>query len=287
VERGQFVLDMRGAVYVEFLIAFGPVFLLFLGICQLALIATANVIVRHSAYAAVRSAIVVLGDEPKYYANAPRGSLEQGEPDSGNVTSALLTALGIPGTPSGPEGSTAAPSGGMDAYGESRFQRGARMEPVRMAAYLPLLVLAPKAINTSGSSSLSGSLPSNFVEALPIALAFTRSAAVVTVHTRAGTDELAPEPVPRDSTITVRVTYLYECGVPLVRALVCRTLASLLEPHTNGKEGTSQRQPNAALGARLELAEVPELVPPEARFAVLSAEVTLPNQAAAYDWSDS
>jgi hypothetical protein len=126
---------------------------------------------------------------------------------------------------------------------------------------------------------------------LPFALAFTRSAAVVTVHTRAGTDELAPEPVPRDSTITVHVTYLYECGVPLVRALVCRTLASLLEPHTNGNEGTSQRQSNAALGARLELAEVPgaldELVPPQARFAVLSAEVTLPNQAAAYDWSDS
>ena len=41
--------DTRGATYVEFLIAFIPVFLLFLGLIQAGLLYTATLVVTHSA----------------------------------------------------------------------------------------------------------------------------------------------------------------------------------------------------------------------------------------------
>lgn len=62
-----------GAVYVEFLIAFLPVFTMFLGLVQLADLHQANIIVGHSAILAVRSAVVILHDDPQYYENAEIG----------------------------------------------------------------------------------------------------------------------------------------------------------------------------------------------------------------------
>jgi hypothetical protein len=274
------VLDARGAIYLEFLIAFGPMFLLFLGICQLALIATAELVVRHSANAAVRSAIVVLEESPRDYLDAPRGSLSAGSPVAGHGAEAVLSALGLALTPEGEANKHDTKGSGSEAP----RQQGARMVPIRTAAYFPLLVLAPKANATAGASSLSGSLPSNFTDELRFALAFTRSATVVTVHTRAGAEELAREPVERDANVTVRVTYLYPCGVPMVRTLICHTLASLLKP-SGARVGTG-----AELPSRMRLAETPagleHLVSPDARFAVLSAEGTLPNQGAAYYGDD-
>lgn len=65
--------DTRGAVYVEFLIAFMPIFTMFLGLIQLADLHQANIIVNHSAMMAVRSAVVILHDDPAYYDNAELG----------------------------------------------------------------------------------------------------------------------------------------------------------------------------------------------------------------------
>jgi hypothetical protein len=65
--------DTRGVVYVEFLIAFLPVFTMFLGLVQLADLHQANVVVNHSAILGVRSAVVILHDNPEYYDNAAMG----------------------------------------------------------------------------------------------------------------------------------------------------------------------------------------------------------------------
>jgi hypothetical protein len=65
--------DTRGAVYVEFLIAFMPVFTMFLGLIQLADLHQANIIVNHSAMMTVRSAVVILHDNPAYYDNTEMG----------------------------------------------------------------------------------------------------------------------------------------------------------------------------------------------------------------------
>jgi hypothetical protein len=62
--------DRRGAVYVEFLVAFVPLLLFFLSLVQLALLATGGLMVDHAAVVAARAAIVVLPDDPAFYGGA-------------------------------------------------------------------------------------------------------------------------------------------------------------------------------------------------------------------------
>jgi len=59
--------DRRGAVYVEFLIVFLPLFVFFMSLVQLAFVVTANLVTKHAAVTAARAAIVVLPDDPSYY----------------------------------------------------------------------------------------------------------------------------------------------------------------------------------------------------------------------------
>lgn len=60
-------LDTRGAVMVEFLAAFLPLFIMFECLVQLAGLITAKLVVDHAAATAARAAVVVLSDNPKYY----------------------------------------------------------------------------------------------------------------------------------------------------------------------------------------------------------------------------
>jgi hypothetical protein len=59
--------DARGAVYVEFLIAFLPVYTMFLCLIQLGLLFTVRLIVDHAALNAARAAAVVIGDDEGVY----------------------------------------------------------------------------------------------------------------------------------------------------------------------------------------------------------------------------
>lgn len=278
----------RGVVYVEFLLAFLPVFTLFLAICQLALIATGGAVVRHATYTAVRSAIVVLEDTPSAYDSgsdghdgAARGDISHGAPLAASGVGALLRAFGLQASSLSPgEGSAVEPSS------ESAVpQQGARMGPIRTAAYMPLLVLAPKSgpIGTR-PASLAKSLTSELVSELDSALAYTESATVVTLHTRSGTETLATDPISPNASVTVRVSYLYECSIPLVRTFICRTLKALTE---TDDATTAAGKHAAELGARMRLAEVPgtlqTIAGPGALFYELRGEVTLPNQGAAYE----
>jgi hypothetical protein len=122
--------DERGAVYVEFLIAFFPLFLMFLAICQLALLAAADAVVRHAAFSAVRSAIVVLEDNPERFDDAPYGSLSKGDPKKVRGFDDVVAALG------------ALPKAQTDTEA-FEAQSGARMVPIRTAAQLALVPLAP------------------------------------------------------------------------------------------------------------------------------------------------
>lgn len=65
---------VAGAVYVEFLIAFLPIFFFFLALVQLIFVQTANLITKHAAVKAARAAVVVLPDDPKHYGGVPVGS---------------------------------------------------------------------------------------------------------------------------------------------------------------------------------------------------------------------
>jgi hypothetical protein len=59
--------DRRGAVYVELLVAFLPVFVTFLCLLQLGLVFSSKLLVDHAAVQGARTAAVVFGDEPGPY----------------------------------------------------------------------------------------------------------------------------------------------------------------------------------------------------------------------------
>jgi Flp pilus assembly protein TadG len=74
--------DARGAVYVEFLIVFLPLFVLFMSLVQFAFVEVANLVTKHAAVTAVRAAIVVLPDDPAYYEKAPINKPTGGRKDA-------------------------------------------------------------------------------------------------------------------------------------------------------------------------------------------------------------
>lgn len=282
----------RGVVYVEFLIAFFPLLMLFLGVCQLSLIGAARIVVQHAASSAARSAVVVLYDDPRCHSQAPRGVLEarQGSPTS-NPYNTLLEALGVKERPEYRLG------GGVGIT--SGIQRGPRMTPIRLAAYTPLGILAPAPVwlgPEAGPASLETSLHTDIPMSLLFAIKYNRGAAVISVHPGPGRPEPIPEPVGPDAPVTVRVAYFYLCTVPLVRALVCDTLDDLLpeEEDDEASEAAEETESSDAVPTSL-LERVRRFADNQqalldyrgtaARFIVLQAEATLPNQGAEYELS--
>jgi Flp pilus assembly protein TadG len=262
-------VDNRGAVYVEFVMAFIPIFIMFLAVCQLTLVAAAKLVVSHAATVAVRAAIVILPDTNDIYAGAPTGVLSSGTPTQ-PARATLLSWFGV-GTPN------ALPSNIVDqleARHQKRPQRGARMGPIRLAAEVPLMAIAPNQSTTSTSSS---SLERNFVTSsgsqLGFASAYTAAATAVTVHTNESSEDLAAEPIAPTAAVTVRVTYLYYCGVPIIRALMCHTATSLFSDKTSARAALAKRLARSA--SPLALAR---LLSEPAHYAILTAQATLPNQ---------
>jgi len=95
-ERTGLLRATRGAVYVEFLVAFLPVFFFFLALVQLVFVQTANLIVKHAAVKAARAAVVVLPDDPKYYGGTPVGSFSgQRKDDIERAAQIPLSTMGL------------------------------------------------------------------------------------------------------------------------------------------------------------------------------------------------
>lgn len=278
------VRDERGAVYVEFIIAFMPLFTMFLAVCQLALVGAAEAVVRHAAYAAVRSAIVVLDDSETHFGNAPRGDLRAGNPAAmTNGIDSIATKLGIAvsgtSTKARPEANTGflgLIAGGLLGAAESvadsvpkAAQQGARMVPIRAAAQLQLVPLAPsKQLQNTEQESVARALASPEERQLQYALEYTKAASTVTLHAAPGTDALIVEPVGWNTPVTAKVQYAYQCNVPMVRALMCRPLEQLLQ---------------TPYGKLIDADALKTIVNPEARFKLLTGSATLPNQGANYE----
>lgn len=295
----------RGVIYVEVLVTIIPVLLLFFGLLQLALLQTARLVVSHAAQRAVRSAVVVLEDDPQRYGGAAQGGVVyHAAPGEGGGGHALLVRqlaelLGVD-----------VPVG--ELQGAVTSEAGARLAAIQRAAYLPLAALAPAPETLQRTFGLeAGTLTGagNLARFVVGSLLYNRAAAVVTLRKPDGS--VAHCLGPTDD-VTVRVTYLYTCTMPLVSALMCSTLEELSglelldaatqrryrsagEGGLEGARGASQelqadlqRAGEAAggLSRELEYAASPELLLPflssRARFRLLSAEATLPNQGAHY-----
>ncbi len=84
----------EGAVFVEFLICFLPVYVFFLCLLQLGVLFAVRLLVEHAAISAARAAAVVIGDDPRRYGGEPlhRIDSEHGRRQQ-SVRSAALLAL--------------------------------------------------------------------------------------------------------------------------------------------------------------------------------------------------
>jgi len=97
--RAGWLRAAEGAVFVEFLIAFLPVYVFFLCLLQLALLSSVKLLTEHAATCAARAAAVVIGDAPgpyrgtKPHAFAEPKLLRAANPRYRAVKSAAVLAL--------------------------------------------------------------------------------------------------------------------------------------------------------------------------------------------------
>lgn len=291
-----------GAVYVEFLLAFFPVLLTFLGLIQLSSILCARLVVQHAASRAARAAVVVLDDAPERYGGAARGALAYGSaPETASPAidaSTLARLLQIAQAPPNVAG--------------ARRRGSARLSAIRWAAYMPLAVLAPSTSLIARRFGLASNELGNGARFLLGLLAYNRAAAIVTLREAPASPRVTTN-VPSRGDVTVHVTYLYYCAMPFADRFLCDSLTGLPELLSAGSSardvaaqieaggfGAASEATRVALRAtealtggelqsladELRHAELPALLIPlalsGARFRVLHAEATLPNQGACY-----
>lgn len=229
--------DDRGAVSTEFVIIIIPFLLLLFGIMQLALASVARILVGHAAFTAARAAIVVLPDEAY-----------EGE---------AINSLG---------------AGSSDV--ESDFGSSKKLSDIRRAAAITLAPVSPSFLDptlysgkVSVESAIDGRIASvagstltatwRGLQKLPYALLATN----VRLEDGAGN---AKTSFAYDELIQVRVTYIFQCRIPLANRFMCKTLLGLPAEVRDRLSGVSL----AALAA----------VGQPGYFLALSATHALPNQ---------
>jgi hypothetical protein len=168
-------------VYVEFLLAFMPIFIFFMALIQLSLIYSAKLVVDHATYRALRSAIVVLDDDPRYYGGEPRLRLNEDRLTAGQLAAGRRRIR-------------------TSAAGDATPTNLSRRATIELAAGLVLMPLA------SGSDSVDQQA--------------TRTLGNMDVTLRVGSLEIENSPIGRNDEVIVRVEYQYDCGIPL-GDLVC------------------------------------------------------------------
>jgi hypothetical protein len=83
--------DTKGAIYVEFLIAFMPLFTFFLCMVQISFLRVVSMVNKHAAVVAARAASVILPDDPAAYGGEAVGSANGARKEA--ITRAAKAAL--------------------------------------------------------------------------------------------------------------------------------------------------------------------------------------------------
>ena len=275
----------QGVVYAEFIVAFPPFFLTFLGLVQLAFIAAGSMVVQTAAVKSVRAAAVVLDDDPFFYEGEERGLLDfnGSTNDDGwmdGVGAQLSEQGGANWLITGPEfdeQGNCVPSCETDAegrciqcdrvgengeclqecrrtnqLGQLQNRGGPRLRAIRRAAYLPLAAISPEwstvvswfpSINISSGSDAEDRysvrrtgiglgpawrLATGFLAYNPIAAAVNFPQSPLSDELRNDAEGFNGElRFARPEPITVRVTYLFQCGVPIANLFVCDSLLGM------------------------------------------------------------
>lgn len=191
-----------GAVSVEFLIAFPALWTFCLCIFQVVLLGRADLVVRHAAESAARSAAVVLPDDPARYRGEPEMSVSR-KPDVGSDSTARA-----------PLGTSPDDVFGLVMSLISLDGRS-RRETIEAAVEVPLLSLGatrrvevpkPTLHSSIGPSGTMAGLSSGS-PAFELAFSDTHDERV------------------RGPEVTVRVTYSFPCRVPIARHIICESQA--------------------------------------------------------------
>jgi hypothetical protein len=103
---------------------------------------------------------------------------------------------------------------------------------------------------------------------------YTGQVTVVTLHDSPSSDDPAREPIAPHASVTARVIYFYQCDIPLVRGLICRSIDRL----TSGKWLWLRSQLTQALASGASNTQPLS----NRRFIRITAKATLPNQGADY-----
>lgn len=220
----------KGAVYVEFLLVFFPVFIIFLGLIQASLLFAANLMVRHAATIAARAAMVVLDDDPAKYGDEERGSLTGDGSGSGDDTSVLCNVISLIESDgsSTPINTPSADSGSGDGS-----LGGKRLAAIRSAAQTALLGLSPPldTVTSPGSvRSVSEALGAGIQTTSRLAGAelYNQFAVAVTFPQAYGDDSNYRTSFSPNDTAYVRVSYLFHCAIPIAKNFVCDSMASFM-----------------------------------------------------------
>jgi hypothetical protein len=232
----------------EFIIAFPPLLLVFLGVIQLALLAAADLVVRHAAVEGVRSAAVVLDDDPQYYSGARR--------------------LQIAGTDGGDGPRMAAVRHAVHA---------------RLAAIAPGSGWLLHLIGLGGAPTVASAIGESASRATVGSSGYLPMSTAVVFPVAPGSPELQETDV-AESTLVLRVVHLAPCAVPVVAMLLCDELAWDAERKQLVVDGADPPAERAL--ADLRRAPAAEwqwlLARASLRFALLQAEASLPVQTAPY-----
>jgi TadE-like protein len=210
---GRAGYDQRGAVFVEFIICFIPMFVFFLGITQLAFSYATKIVVQHAASKAVRAAMV---SEPEAKRDCPNG-----DPGDDRDAAGFKTLQDPFSTEPSSKGGGQGPSGG------SEKEESPLLTKIRAAAYLPLAAMAPLV----GGDGLLGVLAKGLGQYTTRFAAgyyiYNRSHAGVTFRDQ---DGKVLEPQPRrlpEGRVTIHVSYLHYCMIPLVSRIMCNPIYDL------------------------------------------------------------
>jgi hypothetical protein len=187
----NFAGDRRGAAYVEFLLAFMPIFTLFMGLLQIAVLYAARIATEHAAARGARSAAVVLDDDPAYYAGEERGFVGGRPASAGELAQAYRRH-----------------TGGASGMGVS-----SRRAAIEIAAMLALVGITPR--DPSGGGDGAG-------DSLERRADHTRRYVRVAILGADG----RPATTMGDEDVRVRVTFDYPCAIPFAGPLVCGGMTS-------------------------------------------------------------
>jgi hypothetical protein len=242
--------DRRGVVMAEFVIALLPILLLFLGFTQYCFLAMARLSVRHAAALAARAAVVVIEEADADGGGAP------GAPGSiyGSSSAGAVEFGGGPS--SGPAAISAAQydvsalsgGGSRDKSGAQNLQdllgggerSSSRIKQIRSAAFWPLLSISPDL--TQDGIQVTGQLPGEAVDRHKLkqaigesdyrrimgSLMYAMGAVALTFPREPGGSEFAQAFDDPHAPLTVRVSYLFRCQVPVVSLVMCSSGSALM-----------------------------------------------------------